>query len=114
VIKPGQVFNRIHVDDIAQVLAASIRQPRPMAVYNVTDDHPCPPQDVVTYAAELLAVTPPAEVAFEQANFTEMARSFYSQNKRVYNRLIREELGVTLLYPTYREGLQALMAVQAA
>ena len=114
VIKPGQVFNRIHVDDIAQVLAASIRQPRPMAVYNVTDDHPCPPQDVVTYAAELLGVTPPAEVAFEQANFTEMARSFYSQNKCVYNRLIREELGVTLLYPTYREGLQALMAVQAA
>lgn len=68
----------------------------------------------MTYAAELLGVTPPAEVAFEQANFTEMARSFYSQNKRVSNRLIREELGVTLLYPTYREGLQALMAVQAA
>ena len=114
VIKTGQVFNRIHVDDIAQVLAASIRQPHPLAIYNVTDDHPCPPQDVVTHAAGLLGVAPPAEVPFEQANFTEMARSFYSENKRVSNRLIHEELGVTLLYPTYREGLQALLAAQAA
>ncbi len=114
VIKPGQVFNRIHVDDIAQVLAASIRQPRPMAIYNVTDDNPCPPQDVVTFAAGLMGIDPPPEVPFERANFTEMARSFYSENKRVSNRLIHEELGVSLLYPTYREGLQALWALQAA
>ncbi len=108
VIKPGQVFNRIHVDDIAQVLEASIRRPRPMAIYNVTDSDPCPPQDVVGFAAELMGLAPPPEVPFEQADFSEMARSFYSENKRVSNRLIREELGVNLLYPTYREGLQAL------
>ena len=110
VIKPGQVFNRIHVDDIANILAASIVKPRPMAIYNVTDDCPCPPQDVVTFAAELMGIAPPAEVPFEQANFSQMAQSFYSQNKRVSNRLIHEELGVKLLYPTYREGLQALQA----
>lgn len=108
IIKPGQVFNRIHVDDIAQTLLASLAKPRAGAVYNVTDNEPAPPQDVLTYAAERMGVEPPPEIPFEKAVMSEMARSFYADNKRVSNRLIREELGVTLLYPTYREGIKAL------
>lgn len=110
VIKPGQVFNRIHVDDIAQTLLASMAKPRAGAVYNVTDDEPAPPQDVLTFAAALTAREPPPEVPFEKAVMSEMARSFYADNKRVSNRLIREELGIDLKYPTYREGLRALAA----
>ena len=108
IIKPGQVFNRIHVDDIAQTLLASLASPRGGAVYNVTDNEPAPPQDVLTYAAELMGVEPPPEIPFEKAVMSEMARSFYADNKRVSNRLIRDELGVTLLHPTYREGIKAL------
>ncbi len=118
IVKPGQVFNRIHVEDIARVLAASLDKPRPEAIYNVTDDEPAPPQDVVAYAASLLGVEPPPETPFENAQLSAMGRSFYDENKRVSNRLIREELGVELLYPTYREALRALHAagegVQAA
>lgn len=109
IIKPGQVFNRIHVDDIAQTLLASLAAPRAGAIYNVTDHEPAPPQDVMTYAARLIGVEPPPEIPFEQAVMSEMARSFYADNKRVSNRLIRDELGVTLLFPTYREGLDALV-----
>jgi nucleoside-diphosphate-sugar epimerase len=108
IIKPGQVFNRIHVEDIAQTLLASLAKPCAGAVYNVTDNEPAPPQDVLTYAADLMGVEPPPEIPFEKAVMSEMARSFYADNKRVSNRLIREELGVTLLYPTYREGIKAL------
>jgi len=108
VIKKGQVFNRIHVDDIAQVLLASMAKPRQGAMYNVSDNEPAPPQDVLLYAAELTGREPPPEVPFEQAVMSEMARSFYADNKRVSNRLIREELGVELRYPTYREGVGAL------
>ncbi len=108
IIKPGQVFNRIHVDDIAQTLLASLAKPCAGAVYNVTDNEPAPPQDVLTYAADRMGVEPPPEIPFEKAVMSEMARSFYADNKRVSNRLIREELGVTLLYPTYREGIKAL------
>ena len=110
IIKPGQVFNRIHVDDIAQTLLASLAKPRAGAIYNVTDHEPAPPQDVLAYAAELMGVNPPPEIPFEKAVMSEMARSFYADNKRVSNRLIRDELGVNFLYPTYREGLQALVA----
>lgn len=110
IIKPGQVFNRIHVEDIAQTILASLAHPRPGAIYNVTDDEPAPPQDVLLFAADVLGVEPPPEVPFEQAVMTEMARSFYADNKRVSNRLIREELGVALRYPTYREGIRALAA----
>ncbi|UWQ49710.1 SDR family oxidoreductase [Leisingera caerulea] len=109
IIKPGQVFSRIHVEDIAQVLAASIAQPRPGAIYNVCDDDPAPPQDVLGHAAELLGLPMPAEVPFDEAGMTPMARSFYGENKRVRNRRIRDELGVELLYPTYREGLRAVL-----
>ncbi|MCB4457816.1 SDR family oxidoreductase [Leisingera sp. McT4-56] len=112
IIKPGQVFSRIHVEDIAQVLAASIAQPRPGAIYNVCDDDPAPPQDVLGHAAELLGLPVPAEVPFEEAGMTPMARSFYGENKRVRNRLIKDELGVELLYPTYREGLRAVLEAE--
>lgn len=110
IAKPGQVFNRIHVDDIAAILAASLHRPRPGAVYNVSDDEPAPPQDVVAYAAKLAGVEPPPEIPFEIAEMRPMARSFYAENKRIANRLIKEELGVRLLYPTYREGIAALHA----
>ena len=110
IVKPGQVFNRIHVDDIAAVLEASLERPRPGAIYNVTDDEPAPPQDVVAFAAELAGLPPPPETPFAEAEMSPMARSFYADNKRVVARLIRDELGVDLAYPTYREGLRSLAA----
>ncbi|GJE17326.1 SDR family oxidoreductase [Methylobacterium marchantiae] len=110
IIKPGQVFNRIHVDDIATTLLASIDRPRNGAIYNVTDDEPTAPQVVTEYAAGLADLPLPPEIDFETADLSPMARSFYGENKRVRNRLIREELGVDLAYPTYREGLAALVA----
>lgn len=109
VVKPGQVFSRVHVDDIAQVLAASIARPRPGAVYNVCDDNPAPPDEVIAYACELLGVEPPPEMPFDRAALSDMARSFYADNKRVANRLIKTELGVRLAYPDYRVGLKALL-----
>lgn len=110
VIKPGQVFNRIHVHDIAQVIEASLDRPHGGAIYNVTDNEPVPAQDVVTFAANLCGRAPPPEVSFEAAGLTEMGRSFYAENKRVRNQKLSHELGVTLAYPTYREGLTALRA----
>jgi nucleoside-diphosphate-sugar epimerase len=110
IVKPGQVFNRIHVADIAATLAASIERPRGGAVYNVTDDEPAPPQTVTEHAASLTGLPLPPEVDFETADLSPMARSFYGENKRVRNRLIREELGVQLAFPTYREGLAALVS----
>ena len=109
IIKDGQVFSRIHVEDIAQVLQASINHPRPGAVYNVCDNDPAPPQDVIGYAAELLGLPVPPEIRFDEAEMSPMARSFYAESKKVDNRLIREELGVQLRYPDYRTGLQALL-----
>jgi len=110
IIKPGQVFSRIHVTDIAQVLAASMMAPNPGSIYNVCDDEPVPPQDVIGYAAELQGLPLPPAVPYDEADLTPMARSFYNENKRVRNDLIKEELGVQLLYPNYRVGLEALMA----
>jgi nucleoside-diphosphate-sugar epimerase len=110
IVKPGQVFCRIHVDDIVQVLRASIGRPNPGAIYNVADDEPAPPQDVVTYACTLLGVEPPPELPFESATLSPMARSFYSDSRRVSNERIRHELGVELRYPSYREGLRALLS----
>ncbi|MCB1335113.1 MAG: SDR family oxidoreductase [Roseivivax sp.] len=114
VVKPGQVFSRIHVDDIAQVLAASIARPNPGAAYNLCDDDPAPPQDVLLYAAELMGVDPPPEVPFDQAELGPMARSFYAESKRVRNDLIKQELGIALRHPDYRSGLRAVMAAEAA
>ncbi|MEZ5932988.1 MAG: SDR family oxidoreductase [Alphaproteobacteria bacterium] len=109
VVKPGQMFGRIHVADIVQVLRASMARPNPGAIYNVADDEPAPPQDVIAFAAELLGVDPPPEIPFEQADLSEAARSFYADNRRVANDRIRTELGVDLLFPTYREGLRAIL-----
>ncbi|WP_199090675.1 SDR family oxidoreductase [Bosea sp. ASV33] len=109
-VKPGQVFNRIHVDDIAGVLMASLAQPRQGAIYNVTDDEPAPPQDVITLAAELTGLTPPPEVPFEQAKLSPMAASFYGESKRVSNALVKREFGYAFRYPTYREALRDLAA----
>ena len=112
IVKPGQVFGRIHVDDIAQVVRASMARPRPGAVYNVADDDPAPPQDVILHACRLLGIDPPPELPWDQAEATlsPMARSFFADNKRVANDLIKTELGVTLAYPSYREGLAAIVA----
>jgi NAD dependent epimerase/dehydratase family len=108
IVKPGQVFNRIHVEDIARVLEASIAKPRAGAIYNVADDEPAPPEDVIAYGAELLGIEPPPEVPFEEADLSPMARSFYGDSRRISNALIKSELGVRLAYPNYREGLRAL------
>jgi nucleoside-diphosphate-sugar epimerase len=111
--KPGQVFSRIHVEDLACVLAASIGRPRPGAVYNVCDDDPAAPEAVVAHAAALLGMPAPPLVPFEAAGLSPMARSFYVDNKRVSNRLVKSELGVTLRYPHYRAGLAAILADEA-
>lgn len=112
IIKPGQVFSRIHVDDIAQVLEASIRQPNPGAAYNVCDDNPCPPQEVIAHAARLLGMPEPPAVPFEKVapTMTPMALGFYSESKKVRNDRIKDELGVKLFYPDYPQGLAALLA----
>ncbi len=114
IIKPGQVFSRIHVEDIATVLMASVNRPDPGRIYNLCDDEPAPPEDVLAHAARLLDLPPPPEVSFDAADMTPMARSFYAENKRVRNGRIKAELGVTLAYPDYRAGLAALLAAERA
>lgn len=107
IIKPGQVFNRIHVDDIASAIMAAVRR-QGGGTWNVCDDEPAPPQDVVTYAAELMGVAPPPEEAFATAAMSAIARSFYASSARVSNAKLKRELGVALTCPTYRHGLDAL------
>ncbi len=109
IIKHGQVFSRIHVADIAQVLHASINAPDSGAIYNLCDDLAAAPEDVIGLAAEMLGLPMPETVAYDTAEMTPMARSFYAESKRVRNDRIKDELGVKLIYPTYREGLQALL-----
>lgn len=110
IIKKNQVFSRIHVQDIAATLAASIARPRAGAIYNVCDNNPAPPEDVLTFAANLLGLPPPPEVDYATATLPEMTRSFYAESKRVSNDLIKSELAVKLRYPTYQDGLNALLA----
>ncbi len=110
VIKPGHVVCRIHVDDIATVLMAALDRPRPGTIFNVADDEPAPPQDVITEAAALLGVEPPPEMPLEAADLSPMARSFYADTRRVWCGRMKGRLGVTLRYPTYREGLRAILA----
>ena len=110
IIKTDQVFSRTHVADIARVLAASIRNPNPGAAYNVCDNDPAAPQDVIGYAADLLGLPLPPAEDFETAEMSPMARSFYAESKKVRNDRITNELGVELLYPDYRSGLKALLA----
>lgn len=114
IIKAGQVFSRIHVEDIAQVLEASIHLPRAGAIYNLCDDDPAPPEDVLLYAAELLGLPAPPAEDFANAEMTPMARSFYAESKRVSNRRIKDELGVALIHKDYRSGLRALLESEAA
>jgi nucleoside-diphosphate-sugar epimerase len=101
------VFNRIHVEDIGRITMLAA-QAKLAGIFNVADDEPAPPQDLVTHAAAMIGVTPPPEVPFETAQMSPMARSFYSDNKRVSNARIKRALGIELLYPTYREGLAAI------
>lgn len=114
--KLGHAFSRIHVDDIAQILAKSIANPKPGAVYNVCDNEPAPPAEVTAYACGLLGVEPPPMEAFDvvKARMSPMALSFWNDNRRVDNRKIREELGVKLAYPDYRSGLNAVLAEEEA
>lgn len=110
IIKQGQVFSRTHVADIARILAASIKKPNVGSVYNVCDNDPAPPEDVIAYAAELLGMPIPEAIDYETADMTPMARSFYAESKKVRNDKIKTELGVELLYPDYKTGLKALLA----
>jgi hypothetical protein len=111
IVKPGQVFNRIHAGDIARIVEAAFER-RASGVFNGTDDEPAPPQDVIVHAAGLLGIDPPPEAPFHAADLSAMARTFYGENKRVRNGRIKTELGVSLAYPTYREGLAAILAAE--
>jgi len=107
IIKPGQVFNRVHCADIGRITALAM-QNRLEGTFNLTDDEPAPPQDLVTFGAKLLKIDPPKPIPFERAELSDMAKSFYGDNKRVCNAKIKKALGIELLYPTYREGLRAI------
>lgn len=112
IIKDGQVFSRIHVEDIAAIVYASIKKPNPGGIYNLCDDNPAPPQDIIAHAANLLGLPLPPEVPFEQADMSPMAKSFYAESKRVRNDRIKTELGITLKYPDYQTGLAALLKAE--
>ncbi|MBL0941935.1 MAG: SDR family oxidoreductase [Alphaproteobacteria bacterium] len=107
--KPEQVFSRIHVNDIAQTLLASIFSPQAGEIYNVADDEPASSADVISYAYHLLGLEPPILIPFEEAQLTSIAQEFYAGNKRVSNRKMKQELNINLLYPTYREGLGSMV-----
>ncbi len=113
IVKPGHRFNRIHVEDIAQSLLASMHKPAPGNIYNLADDEPADSATVVRHAAGLLGLQPPTPVDFAAANLSPQAHSFYADNKIVDNTKLKQELGVRLKYPSYREGLQALLATEA-
>jgi len=103
------VFNRIHVEDIANVLVAAMMRKGAHRVYNVSDDEPAPPQDVVAFGAEILGITPPPLIPFEQADLSKIGRSFYNERRRLRNGRIKSDLQVRLQYPSYREGLRAIL-----
>ncbi len=112
IIKAGQVFSRIHVEDIAQVLKASIARPDVGSIYNICDNDPAPPQDVIAEAARLLGMPIPKAIDFDTADLTPMARSFYAESKKVANDKITQKLGVSLIYPDYKTGLRALLKAE--
>ncbi len=114
IIKPGQVFSRVHVDDIASGLAALVQRPDASGVFHLCDDLSAPPQDVTAFAAELLGMAPPPDIPFEDAQLSEMAASFYAECKRVANARAKAALGWRPAYPTYREGLRAIFAAETA
>ncbi len=110
IVKPGQVFSRIHVEDLSGALQASMAHPNPGRIYNICDNEAAPPQDVVGYSCDLLGVPPPPLLPIEEAGLSPMALSFYADNKRVSNQRLLGELGYRLKYPTYREGLRAILS----
>jgi nucleoside-diphosphate-sugar epimerase len=112
IVKPGHAFSRVHVDDIVAVIRASMGRPRPGAVYNVCDDEAAPPADVIAFACDLLGIEPPPVVPYAEAekDLSEMARSFWRDNRRVKNGRLKDELGVRLAHPDYRAGLRAILA----
>ncbi|MFN3609738.1 MAG: SDR family oxidoreductase [Hyphomonas sp.] len=114
IVKPGQVFSRIHVDDIASGLEALMQRPEATGVFHLCDELPAPPQDVITCAAELLGIQPPPEIPFEAADLSPMAASFYAECKRVSNARAKAALGWTPAYPTYKEGLAAILAAETS
>jgi nucleoside-diphosphate-sugar epimerase len=107
IVKPGQIFNRIHVADIAQAVAAALRRDA-AGIFNVADDEPAPPQDVIAFAAGLMGVSPPPEIPFAEASLSPMGRSFYAESKRVSNARLKRDLRLALRFPTYRHGLRSL------
>ncbi|MEO1137798.1 MAG: SDR family NAD(P)-dependent oxidoreductase, partial [Pseudomonadota bacterium] len=107
--KDALCFSRMHVEDIAKALAASLAQRNTHDLYNLADDEPAPPQDVIEYACDLLGVPAPPLIPIEEADLSSMAKSFYADNKRVSNKRMKDALGVSLNYPTYREGLKAIL-----
>ncbi len=110
--KPGQAFNRVHVEDIVQVLIASMENPAPGNIYNLADDEAAPSHEVITYACQLLNIKPPPMIAYEDADLAPITRSFYEDNKRIDNTKIKKALGVTLRYPNHRLGLQACLEAE--
>ncbi len=112
IVRPGQVFSRIHVDDLTAALEASIARPRAGGIYNVCDDAPCPPQDVIAEAARLLGVRPPPEVAFDEADLSAVSARFFAESKRVSNARAKAELGWRPVWPSYREGLRAILEAE--
>jgi nucleoside-diphosphate-sugar epimerase len=112
VIKPGQVFSRIHLDDIAEALDLAMHSDLGSRIFNLCDDLPAPPQDVLCHAADLMGIPAPPEVPFEEADLSPMARAFYADSKRVRNDRIKRDLGLTLRHPDYRSGLAAIRAAE--
>jgi nucleoside-diphosphate-sugar epimerase len=112
IYKEGQVFSRMHVEDIAAALNASMEKPLLHSLYNLADDEPAPPQDVIEYACKLLSVDPPPLIPLEEADLSPMAKSFYADNKRVSNQRLKDALDFDLRYPSYREGLDAIFALE--
>lgn len=110
IIKPGQVFSRIHVADIARALACSIQRPRAGRIYNIADDEPAPPQDPIAFAALLAGTPAPPEIPFEKAELSPMAQRFYAESKRVSNARAKAELGWSPSFPSFRDGLAAIWA----
>jgi nucleoside-diphosphate-sugar epimerase len=112
--KPGHVFSRIHVDDIVQALWCSMKTPNPGSVYNVADDEPTEPSTLILEGSRLMGITPPPAQAYERVQLSPMAASFWNECRRVRNRKIKQEIGVNLFYPTYREGLRAIWTQEQA
>lgn len=109
IVRPGQVFSRIHVEDLASGLFELVRRPELSGVFNLCDEEAAPPQDVMAYAADLLGMAVPVPVDLEDADVSAMAKSFYSECKRVSNARIKQATGWRPRYPTYREGLAAVL-----